>query len=138
MVRPGVRQSFSRAFSSLDEVFAFTGRFYDGQRIDGEVCRSIDFAIEEVFTNWVKYRPGVTSPIELALTVEKGAVRVELIDRDGEPFDLTRVPDADVDAPLKARKPGGLGMHLVRRMMDRFEFDHTDGTSTVVMTKRSR
>jgi anti-sigma regulatory factor (Ser/Thr protein kinase) len=119
-------------------VFALTERFFVGQRIEGDIRRSVDFAIEEVFTNWVKYRPGAKEPIEVSLSVEDEAVRIELIDRDGEPFDLTQVPDADVNAPLEERKPGGLGMHLVRRLMDRFEFEHHDGTSTVIMTKRLR
>lgn len=133
-----MKQSFRRSFAALEEVFAFSERFFERQQVDGNLRHTLNFAIEEVFTNWVKYRPGATVPIEVGLGLEDGAVRIELTDPEGEPFDLTQVPDADVNAPLAEREPGGLGMHLVRRMMDHFEFEHDAGTSTVIMKKALR
>ena len=39
-----------------------------------------------------------------------------LTDYDVEPFDVTAAPDADVDLPIEQRSPGGLGLHLIRRL----------------------
>jgi anti-sigma regulatory factor (Ser/Thr protein kinase) len=37
-------------------------------------------------------------------------------------------PDADVDRPLEQRTPGGLGLHLIRRMVDSLEYRYDDKT----------
>ena len=36
-------------------------------------------------------------------------------------FDITQLPDVDVDAPIEKRQPGGLGLHLIKRMADSVE-----------------
>ena len=41
-----------------------------------------------------------------------------LVDRDVEPFDITRSPGVDIDAPIEQRKPGGLGLHLIRKLAE--------------------
>jgi anti-sigma regulatory factor (Ser/Thr protein kinase) len=41
-------------------------------------------------------------------------------------FDVTEAPEANVDLPIEQRRPGGLGLHLVRRMLDRVEYEYSD------------
>jgi serine/threonine-protein kinase RsbW len=57
--------------------------------------------------------------------IERG-VEVTLTDHDVEPFDPTRAPDVDVGAPIEARRPGGLGLHLIRRMVDAIEYRYDE------------
>jgi serine/threonine-protein kinase RsbW len=57
-----------------------------------------------------------------------GGVEVTLTDYDVEAFDVTRAPDVDVGAPIEARRPGGLGLHLIRRMVDAIEYRYSDAT----------
>ena len=47
-----------------------------------------------------------------------------MLDDDVEPFDITRAPDVDIDAPIEEREPGGLGLHLIRRMVDSVEYEY--------------
>ena len=47
-----------------------------------------------------------------------GGVEVTLVDRDVEPFDITRSPGVDIDAPIEKREPGGLGLHLIRKLAE--------------------
>ena len=74
----------------------------------------------------VKY--GKASEAEVCLTLVRipGGVEATLIDHDTEPFDITQVPDADVDLPIEQREPGGLGIHLVRRMVDSLEYEYRE------------
>jgi anti-sigma regulatory factor (Ser/Thr protein kinase) len=62
------------------------------------------------------------------VTAIDGGVELTLIDRDVEPFDITRSAEVDIHAPIAEREPGGLGLHLIRRMADCVEYDYTKET----------
>jgi anti-sigma regulatory factor (Ser/Thr protein kinase) len=47
-----------------------------------------------------------------------------MIDHGVEPFDVTRLPDVDIEMPIEGRDAGGLGLHLIRRMADSIEYDY--------------
>ena len=49
-----------------------------------------------------------------------------LTDHGVAAFDVTRAPDADVTLPIEQRRPGGLGLHLVRRLLDAIEYDYAE------------
>jgi 2'-5' RNA ligase len=111
-----------RRVDALPELVAFTGRFFAGRGIDPTLRAAVDFAIEELFTNMVKHGHPGGPEVEVALTRIPGGVEVTLTDRDVEPFDPGSVPDADVSLPLEHRAPGGLGIHLTRRLVDALEY----------------
>jgi anti-sigma regulatory factor (Ser/Thr protein kinase) len=56
--------------------------------------------------------------VDIEIDVIEGGVEVCLVDRDVDEFDVTRGPAVDVGAPLEAREPGGLGLYLIRKMVD--------------------
>jgi serine/threonine-protein kinase RsbW len=51
------------------------------------------------------------------------------------PFDIRAVPDVDVNRDLSDRKPGGLGIHLLKRMVDDIGYEYVDGKSTTTFFK---
>jgi len=55
---------------------------------------------------------------------------------DGPAFNPLQVPEPDVAATLEERRPGGLGVHLVRQLMDRVEYRRAEGRNCLVMTWR--
>ena len=126
MARPPATSSFARSFDSLEAIFAFVGAVFASQGIDASLRTSVEFAVEELFTNMVKYGKASQAGVRLTLAQIPGGVEATLIDPDAEPFDITQVPDADVDLPIEQREPGGLGIHLVRRMVDSIEYDYRE------------
>ena len=58
------------------------------------------------------------------MTAIAGGVEVTLTDYDVEPFDVTKAPDADIGLPIEERRPGGLGLHLIRRLVDSIEYEY--------------
>ena len=64
-------------------------------------------------------------------------VTVEVSD-DGRPFDPLTVAPADLDQALEERSIGGLGVHFVRRVMDRLEYRRDAGRNVLTMHKRAR
>jgi anti-sigma regulatory factor (Ser/Thr protein kinase) len=98
-------RTFRRSFESLDAIAAFTGAFFAGAGIDPGLRPAIDLALEELFTNIVKYGGASRADVEIAMACIPGGVEVTLIDHDAAAFDVTRAPDADLSRPIEERLP---------------------------------
>lgn len=124
---------------SVDELAAIVGatdRFLHGQQIDPATRMQVDLAVEELFVNMVRYNRGTDRGIRLRMQQANDALEVSLTDYDVEPFDPTHVPDVDIDAPLDQRKPNGLGLYLVSKMVDSIHYEYHDRESMVTFVKR--
>jgi len=130
------RRGFRRSIDALPELFAFTAETIAGEGRDGALLSSVDLVLEELFTNCVKYGRGAT-PVLVEIAAIEGGVEVMLTDRDAEPFDVTRAPPVDTTLPAESRQPGGLGLHLIRKLVDSIEYRHTpqDRCSRIVFRK---
>jgi anti-sigma regulatory factor (Ser/Thr protein kinase) len=120
----GMCGTFARTFDSLPAMTAFTAEGFARMGIDPRLLPTVDLAVEELFTNMVKYGVGSTAPVRVELDAIAGGVELRLIDDDVEPFDITRSPDVDIHAPIEEREPGGLGLHLIRRMADSIDYEY--------------
>jgi anti-sigma regulatory factor (Ser/Thr protein kinase) len=117
--------SFKRSFDSIAEIFALTADTFEREGIDKQILPAVDLALEELFTNMVKYSTTTRERVRVAITAIDDGVEVTLIDRDVEPFDVTKAPDFDITLPIEKRQPGGLGLHLIRQMLDSIEYEYT-------------
>jgi len=129
-------RSFERSYASLDAIFSFLREFFVAEGIDLGLLPLVGMAVEELFTNMVKYAPGKTDPISIRPWRTDRELAVSLTAFDVEEFDITQLPEVDVSRPLEERRPGGLGIHLVRKMMDRVEYEYVDRRSTVTIYRR--
>jgi len=116
------QRAFDRRIAELGPIFAFTAEFFESNQIDSSMLQVVDFTIEELFTNMVKYSRMSKAAVDVRLTPIAGGIEVDLTDHDVDPFDVTSAPDVDVDRPIEERTPGGLGLHLIRRMVDSIEY----------------
>ncbi len=121
----GEARSFGRAFGSLAAIFGFSADFFARHGIDRELLSTVDLALEELFTNMVKYSTTSDAEVRIEMTPVDGGVEVTMIDYDVEPFDMTRLPEVDVTLPIEARRPGGLGLHLIRRLLDSIDYEYS-------------
>ena len=121
---------------SLENVFNFLHRFLSQHSVDKDTIGDLDLVVEEIFTNMVKYNALAKERISISVEKSRQEVSIRLEDPNSTPFDLTKTPDVNLNMPLKDRKPGGLGIHLVKRLMDTVQYQHDGGKSTVTVTKR--
>ena len=118
-------RTLRRSFDALEDIFAFTSGFFTRERVDPALRPTVDLTLEELFTNMVKYSPGGAPEVRVDIAAIPGGVEVTLTDYDVERFDVTAAPDADVDLPIGQRKPGGLGLHLIRRLVDSMTYEYS-------------
>jgi phosphoserine phosphatase RsbU/P len=117
-------RSFRRSFDSIPDIFALTAEVFASEHIDPALRPSVDLTLEELFTNMVKYSAS-SAAVRIEMTKVPGGVEVTLTDYDVEPFDVTQAPDVDVNLPIEQRKPGGLGLHLIRRLVDCVDYEYS-------------
>jgi serine/threonine-protein kinase RsbW len=96
---------------------------------------TVEFIAEELFTNMVKYNPDGAGEIAVELERHGDMLECRIADPDSRFFDVTAAPDADVAAGAEQRRPGGLGIHLSRRLADGLEYDYCAGTSRITFRK---
>ncbi len=128
-------RTFPKALASLDGIFAHLESFYRSELIDARTSLSLSLVVEEIFTNLVRYNTVSRNPIVLRIEREGDQVRLELIDHDVDRFDPSTLPEVNVDAPMAERKPGGLGLHLVRAIVDHISFEYEDRVMRIAVVK---
>ena len=101
------------------------------------VAFAFNLSLDELVTNVILYAfPDVQDhTIEVRLTLEGGTLHAVLSD-DGRPFDPLSVPPPNLDAPIEERRIGGLGIHIVREMMDSLSYAREDGRNVLRLGKR--
>ncbi len=130
-------RSFKRDLSSLEPLFEFTGDFAATHRLDAAVIFAMNLSIEELFTNMVKYGGGDDS-VFVALDVLGDDLVIELVHEGAREFDPNTAQTVDPKQSLEERVPGGLGLQLVRSVMDLVSFEHTDGAARIKLVKHLR
>jgi serine/threonine-protein kinase RsbW len=130
-----MQKACKRELSYLEEVFSFINDFVLEHHLSEATSYALKLAIEEIYVNMVRYNPGNTNDIMIQLRADEDKVVVELTDFDVDPFDITKFTPKNLDAPLKERKPGGLGIHLVRAFMDEVDYDYDDRRCRITLTK---
>lgn len=134
-----MRRSFPRQMASLEAIVAYVRDFLAQEGLDEDAASDLDLVLEELFTNLVKYGRGARGDVEIALERAADGVTAQLREYDAEPFDPTALPEVDVHRPIAERRPGGLGVHFIRRLTKAFRYEYRDrvGVITVAMREPS-
>ncbi|TDI87345.1 MAG: ATP-binding protein [Caldithrix sp.] len=128
-------KKFKRDLSSLGDIFEFIDEFSVKTGLDESVVFTMNLVVEELFTNMVKYTSGNTNKILLELKKEENNLIIHLTDFDVDPFDITETAEVDTKQSLEERRVGGLGIHLVKEMMDKIEYEYKDRQSKIILIK---
>lgn len=117
-------------------VGAAFAEFAEAHALPASVRRSIHVALDELLHNTSVHGFAGREGGEVAVEVELGADRVSVtLTDDGTLFDPLGQAVPDTALSVDERRIGGLGIHLVRRMMDEVGYHRREGRNVVVLTK---
>ena len=114
-------------------------QFGDLHEVPGRTLYAVNLALDEVVTNIVLH--GFDDPtgqeVEARLVAREGVITAEVEDA-GRAFNPLDAPAPDLTAPLDERALGGLGIHLVKSLMDRVEYRREGSKNVLTVRKRIR
>ncbi len=101
-----------------------------------ELVWQIRLVLEEVVTNIISYgyEHQADHFIEVQIVDSEEAVALSVRD-DACPFNLLEHPVPDLEIPLEDRKIGGMGIHMVRQIMDTIDYQREAGENRLLMQK---
>ena len=132
-----MKKKFKRDIQSLKEIHKLIERFVEINDLDSSWVNLINLVLEELFVNTVKYNPDTSGDISIELKAAGNQIIITLAAPDVAPFDITRTKEFDINQHIKKLRIGGLGIPLVKRMMDDIQYDYNKKTrsSTITLTK---
>jgi serine/threonine-protein kinase RsbW/sigma-B regulation protein RsbU (phosphoserine phosphatase) len=127
----------SNALSEVPRAAARVEVFCRDRNIPGPVAHKFNLALDEALTNAISYAFADGKPHAIDIRIEhRDGYLTAIVSDDGAPFDPLSQPVPDVHAPVAERKIGGLGIHLLRKLMDKVEYRRHDGRN--ILTFRIR
>lgn len=104
------------------------------QGLSDDAVFGLNVALDEMLSNIIKYGYTDDAIHEIHIRFSfTGPTLVVEIEDDGQPFDPCAAAPVDVDAPMEERKVGGLGIHIVRKLMTEVGYARVDGRNRLVM-----
>jgi serine/threonine-protein kinase RsbW len=97
----------------------------------------LQVVIDEIVSNVIKYAwpEGGTHKLNVRISAQGDEVHVEVID-DGQAFDPLTVPPPRPAAPGRRPQPGGVGIHMVRQLVDALVYERSGERNHIVIKKR--
>ena len=101
-----------------------------------ELTFNLNLVLEEAVSNVILYAYGEEKQKEITLLANMSDNNLTFVLTDyGKEFDPTKVPDADVTLSAEEREIGGLGIFLIRQIMNTVEYQRIDGKNVLTMRK---
>lgn len=125
--------------SDLDEITrltAFIQEFGSENRLPEDVVFNLTLCLEELAVNTISYGYGEGSEktFPVHMWMENGSVCVRLQD-EAEQFNPLEAPEFNIQTAMAQERIGGLGITLVRRLMDVFKYEYRDGWNVIHLRK---
>lgn len=97
---------------------------------------SLNLALEEAVTNVILYAypDGSDGLVDIEAVLREHSIEFTITD-SGLPFDPTAVPEVDITLLADERSIGGLGIHLVRQIMDEVRYQRLDNKNVLTLIK---
>lgn len=104
-----------------------------------KVVFHLTLVLDELITNIISYGYADFDehPIDVGIDLDDETITIRIED-DSEPFNILEAPDPELETPLEERdRPiGGMGIHLVKNMVDDIEYTREDDKNVLLLKKK--
>jgi serine/threonine-protein kinase RsbW len=99
--------------------------------------QDIQLAVDEAVTNVIKhaYKFDASRTFDIRMEEDGPEFQIEIID-SGASFDQDHYREPDVQQRIRERKKGGVGVYLMRKLMDRVDYQSGNGRNHMLLVKR--
>ena len=120
----------------IPQLADFVETIAEEKHLDHSLTLSLNLALEEAVTNVIMYAypEGTDGLVDIEAIIREHSLSFVISD-SGQAFDPTAQPDADVSQSIENRQVGGLGIYLVRSIMDNVSYERNGGKNILSMTK---
>lgn len=122
--------------AEIETLSARIAEFCREERIGDDAIFYVQLALDEAVSNTIKYGygDGAAHQIHIRIGVHERKLTLEIED-DARAFDPLQAPAPDFSLPADERPSGGLGIYLLRKVMDSVEYERTGSKNILRLTK---
>ena len=127
---------FPGNYESLEKIAEFVKQEASSSGLNRSQVFAVETAVDEACSNIIEHAYGGEGIGDIHCTTlsEKDKFTIILEDH-GRAFDPTKIPDPDINAPLRDRKSHGLGFYMMRQWMDEVKFDFHENRNRLTLVK---
>lgn len=123
-------------YSEIERLCQFIADGAAQANFDEDTLFKIQLACDEACTNVIEHAYGTENQGEIVVQWQITPTDFIIIIADqGQPFDPQVVPQPDQGLPIEELKVGGLGLHFMRKLMDKVTFSFSDNGNLLTMVK---
>lgn len=123
--------------AEINRLATFIEGLGDELNLSPDLVFNLNLVLEEAVSNVILYAYSKDEHQEIVLTAKKSDKNLIFVLTDsGKEFDPTRVPDADVTLSAEERQIGGLGIFLIRQIMNKVEYRRVEGKNVLTLGKQ--
>ena len=115
---------------SVKTVAEFLDTTLEAWEIPMKVVSKLQIVADEIYSNIVRYSQAKNAKVT---AVQNGTVLSLRFEDDGKPYDPTTAAEPDITASAEEREIGGLGIFIVRNMMDSMDYRYKDGHNVLTL-----
>ena len=125
------------ALSQLPRFSAFVEQYLDELMCSEKIRIQIRIAVDEIFSNIARHSDASTGDTVTAEFHSERAPRAVVITfkDNSHRFDPLAAGEPDITVPARTRKVGGLGLFMLKKMMDNVSYEYRDGQNILTIRK---
>ena len=129
--------TFRNDISGISRLAGFIDEVAEKFSLPMDLVFSLNLVLEEAVTNVIMYAYPKEEHefIYLSADIKDGSLVFVLTD-SGKEFDPTLIPDADISLSAEERQIGGLGIFLIRQIMNEVKYERIDNKNVLTLEKK--
>jgi anti-sigma regulatory factor (Ser/Thr protein kinase) len=132
-----MRIELENNLSEMASAMAALETFSNSFGLEQTATQAAELVLDELLSNIIRYGMAESraARIILDLDIVGDSLRIGISD-GGIPFNPFDRAPPDLDLPLEEREPGGLGIYLVKKFMDEYDYQYLDHRNVVTLKKK--